>query len=723
MMKYFLIFVSNCLFTKVIAFPHIESYNKSRLQKEYGGNLHRAIYDITHGFPTTHLSIVFDNATDDLFVGHLSQHLLENDISISLHNITTIEGLDEYFNYLANIVSGNYDLHTLYFCNHKMAEHILLELYDSHLVRNNLVFMFYWGDKKMYRYFQRAMHRNMKIVVITNPRDGAYRLYYNQATSHKIHHLDMYNWWIEGKGLFHHPTLPKTVNVFKNFNGRLIYVPVIHKPPWHFVLYTNNSFHVQGGRDDKLLKLLAERLNFRFEYFDPPERIQGTSFNANGTFDGILGLLWEREAEFFIGDFALTHERFKVVDFTFLTLADSGAFVTHAPSRLNEALALIRPFQWEVWPAIIVTVLIAGPALYVIKVVPNLWYPTFIVRDHVRFLFDCSWYTTGIFLKQTGKEPGDSHKCRFFIILLAISSTYVIGDMYAANLTSLLARPGRERAINDLRQLEEAMLMKSYKLMVEKHSSSYSLLENGTGIYERLWKLMNEPLKGDFFVDSVEKGVMLVKELSNVAVMAGRETLFFDIQRFGPQNFHLSEKLNTAYSAIALQQGCPYKENFNKILMGIFEAGILTKMTEDEYETFGKEQSKSYDRKPEVDGGANVQIDIQESLLPTNLKENRKAAKANEDNEKLQPINIRMLQGAFYLLCIGHTVSAFVLGLEVLYNGQEKKRKKRNCKNIVFFVKLRRRVRFWRSRAAVTMRTRFREAMNDAIIATLEYTE
>lgn len=30
-------------------------------------------------------------------------------------------------------------------------------------------------------------------------------------------------------------------------------------------------------------------------------------------------------------------------------------------------------------------------------------------------------------------------------------------------------------------------------------------------------------------------------------------------------NFHLSEKLNTAYSAIALQPGCPYIEEINKM--------------------------------------------------------------------------------------------------------------------------------------------------------------
>lgn len=78
--------------------------------------------------------------------------------------------------------------------------------------------------------------------------------------------------------------------------------------------------------------------------------------------------------------------------------------------------------------------------------------------------------------------------------------------------------------------------------------------------------------------------------------------------------------------------------------MAIFEAGILTKMTESEYEKLGKQQSE-------------VNPDTKESVKPAGKIENRKTVKAIEDNEKLQPINIKMLQGAFYLLLIGHAVS------------------------------------------------------------------
>lgn len=54
-------------------------------------------------------------------------------------------------------------------------------------------------------------------------------------------------------------------------------------------------------------------------------------------------------------------------------MADSGAFATHAPKRLNEALALIRPFKNNVWPILILTVLLSGPAFYLVIAIPYFW--------------------------------------------------------------------------------------------------------------------------------------------------------------------------------------------------------------------------------------------------------------------------------------------------------------------------------------------------------------
>lgn len=138
-------------------------------------------------------------------------------------------------------------------------------------------------------------------------------------------------------------------------------------------------------------------------------------------------------ADFFLGDVSLSWERRKVVEFSFFTLADSGAFATHAPRRLNEALAILRPFKADVWPYLILTIIFSGPVFYFIIAIPFKWHPKNDIEKQPQFymayireithvecrvdgnqqgtqkpdaeipknLFDkCIWFTVHLFLKQ-----------------------------------------------------------------------------------------------------------------------------------------------------------------------------------------------------------------------------------------------------------------------------------------------------------------------------------
>lgn len=71
------------------------------------------------------------------------------------------------------------------------------------------------------------------------------------------------------------------------------------------------------------------------------------------------------------GDIVVTYDKMQEVEFSFFTLPDSGAFLTHAPRRLSEAFALVYPFQKEVWPLLIFTIIIVGPILYLLIVIPK----------------------------------------------------------------------------------------------------------------------------------------------------------------------------------------------------------------------------------------------------------------------------------------------------------------------------------------------------------------
>lgn len=82
-----------------------------------------------------------------------------------------------------------------------------------------------------------------------------------------------------------------------------------------------------------------------------------------------------QDVDLFMGDLTITYNRSRAVEFSFLTLADNEAFLTHAPGRLNEALALVRSFHWEVcsiWRVLCYNLGLKSYKLFIVVVFPNI---------------------------------------------------------------------------------------------------------------------------------------------------------------------------------------------------------------------------------------------------------------------------------------------------------------------------------------------------------------
>jgi hypothetical protein len=94
--------------------------------------------------------------------------------------------------------------------------------------------------------------------------------------------------------------------------------------------------------------------------------------------------------------------------------------------------------------------------------------------------------------------------------------------------------------------------------------------------------------------------------------------------------------------------------------MKLFEGGILDKITNDEYEKMFQTSRESVDEKnnEKVTGQqeGKVESDGRQSM-------NTKAKISSE--KELTALNLRMLQGAFYLVMIGHILALFTLLLEI----------------------------------------------------------
>ncbi|KAK3922610.1 Luciferin 4-monooxygenase [Frankliniella fusca] len=300
-----------------------------------GMNLTNATRDIVAGLPVDRITLVFDGSVDTRFRRLLTVSMHLAGILTQTYSISTQIQMDEYIALVRRTMLRYEGMTSIIFCSRKSSEKLIGTIRNSNLIQRNILYMFYFELWPPSETFEGALQEAMRVAVISNPRPGTYRIYYTQATPEGSGTLKLVNWWSCGTTLFRYPVLPPASKIYTDLRGRTLHVPVLHKPPWNFVTYTNKTFLVEGGRDHELLLLLAEKLHFRFDYFDPPERSQGSAFvetnGRNKTFPGILGLISERRADLALGDITITFERSQAVEFSCLTLADSGAFVTKTP--------------------------------------------------------------------------------------------------------------------------------------------------------------------------------------------------------------------------------------------------------------------------------------------------------------------------------------------------------------------------------------------------------
>ncbi|XP_068150991.1 ionotropic receptor 40a [Drosophila tropicalis] len=624
--------------------------------------------------------------------------------------------MELFFQYIEASLHGSIECVTLIF-----DEPYEISLRLRRLAHRLSLFIYYWGAIAPPKPSRLRLEEPMRAVIITRPRPKAFRIYYNQARPTGVSQLKLVNWYDgENLGLQKTPLLPSAGMIYSNFEGREFRVPVFHSPPWFWVNYNNNSdsyathndssdedefnsmeyvneVNVTGGRDHRLLTLLSQHMNFQFVYIEASGRTQGylktdDSKDSNDSFTGGIGMLQTGLADFFLGDVGLSWERRKAIEFSFFTLADSGAFATHAPRRLNEALAIMRPFKPDIWPYLILTIVFSGPIFYCIIAMPYKWRNRRITLDVEQLgdlciymayikeitpcvvkikhrrpkrrmpmepkmptqLFEkCIWFTLRLFLKQSCHELYHGYRAKFLTIVYWIAATYVLADVYSAQLTSQFARPAHEAPINTLQRLQTAMIDDGYRLYVEKESSSLEMLENGTELFRQLYALMRQQEPGDhkgFLINSVEAGIKLIADgRENKAVLAGRETLYFNIQQYGAKNFQLSQKLYTRYSAVAVQIGCPFLDSLNDVLMHLFEGGILDKMTTAEYELQARMMSQDQaQQSKELAASENANSNSKSSGESSTNQQ-----PPAQDNEMISALNLRMLQGAFIALTVG----------------------------------------------------------------------
>lgn len=162
--------------------------------------------------------------------------------------------------------------------------------------------------------------------------------------------------WIRGK------LSRPNVNLFprkliNGFSAHRFMVSAIHQPP--FVAKTssydgtgNNRFDWDGF-EIRLLKLMSQKLNFTYQILEPMHE------NELGQTVGVIDMVEIKQADIGMAGAFISNERILRTEMSVQHTADCVAFITLSSKALPRYRAIMGPFQWPVWLAIILTYLFA----------------------------------------------------------------------------------------------------------------------------------------------------------------------------------------------------------------------------------------------------------------------------------------------------------------------------------------------------------------------------
>ncbi|XP_042860607.1 probable glutamate receptor [Penaeus japonicus] len=176
------------------------------------------------------------------------------------------------------------------------------------------------------------------------------------------------------------------------------------------------------------LDVLATSLNFTYSvvlgdgYWGAPD--------ANGTWNGMIGMLLKEQADFGLGPFGMTHARSEVVDFTMPIFREVLHVLVSRPRPEPDPWGFLAPLSWHVWVALALSCLVV--AFVAVTVVRTLGFggPS-TIQQHVWAVYQIflsqslTWVPTGLALRVT--------------IWLWIIAVLVVMRSYSGALTSQLA--------------------------------------------------------------------------------------------------------------------------------------------------------------------------------------------------------------------------------------------------------------------------------------------
>ena len=399
--------------------------------------------------------------------------------------------------------------------------------------------------------------RKTKNVLFVSPRNGRFYLTTHSMYSEKlIVHIDV---WENGEFIRNNELFPKK---YEDFKGFTLNVATFDHPP--SVVYTYDDDNViknRFGVDMQIVQTVAKAMNFRLNFIEVSKKERWGYQMSNGTWTGLVGQLYYEKADLGVCNVFMVEKRWNQIRYTAPYNFERGCFVAPAPKPLSRWMSPALPFAQATWLSIGLTVLAGGAVLFILV---NLGIRkesmafSSIAYDYLYIIGLVSMKSQDIIPKY---QPTRIYIGFFWLFCLIISTAY------SANLVAFLSVTQMSAPIDTLKQLKESPL-RIGGFVFWKTQFAPSIDANVRSFVDRL----ESDLDFENLFDDVEKG-----EFSLIENKQYLELIIASRYTYGNRaTIRIVKECLLPYNiGLGLQKFSPLQETMNKVILRLFESGVL----------------------------------------------------------------------------------------------------------------------------------------------------
>ncbi|XP_067118128.1 glutamate receptor ionotropic, kainate glr-3-like, partial [Centruroides vittatus] len=327
---------------------------------------------------------------------------------------------------------------------------------------------------------------------------------------------------------------------------------------------------ILGGRFFQVFQALQQKLRFSYSIVKPIDTTFGNR-NKNGSWNGFVKKLKEKEADLaFVGMF-VNYERLSAIDFSSPVSFQEITFVIKSASKTPNWSSTIKPFSVKIWIVLLSTFVVFSLALH--KVVE---------KDFIADKININWPRRKVFwnvlctLLYQGIQLNNVRRFRSRLLIGTwLLSVLVLISSYSGTLMSFMTSPVVEYVPKNFHELAVAIRKGEYTCGFPGNDARWRVFQNSESKIGKT--IVENVIEHDNFMPGSRAMQQVLQH--RFAFVANIRFIKQFIRKEEMSKYRLSDDpFVTLVQAYGMRKKLPLKKNINGVVTRLFEAGIVEKV-------------------------------------------------------------------------------------------------------------------------------------------------